>query len=185
MEETTARLGSTSSSRARRNMTEKNRRKQMKDLIAKLASLIPTQTSKLSATKILDQARSYILQLQKSHEESLKKRKALFEGDRDQERYNLTAESSSSSSSRLMLPIMNITSSDSILEVNLICGLRNRNFMLHEIINVLEEEGAEVINATQQNAGDRVIYIIKSKAVIPRIGIEISRVQERLKDLVL
>ncbi|KAJ4724495.1 putative Transcription factor [Melia azedarach] len=154
-----ARRSSSSISRVERNMIEKNRRKHMKDLIANLASIISLQPSKMSMPKILDQARSYIMQLQKNHEESLKRRKALLEGGDDQKRSNSAPESSSSSSR--MLPIMNITSSDSALEVNLICGLTNRNFKLSEIISVLEEEGAEVIDATQVNAGDRVIYIIK------------------------
>ncbi|KAJ4724425.1 Basic helix-loop-helix transcription factor [Melia azedarach] len=124
-------------------------------------------------TEIVDQATSYIMQLQKN-KDSLKRRRELLRGE----------DHASSSSSR-MLPIMNITTMDSTLEVNLICGLTNRNFMLYEIISVLEDEGAEVIDATQLNAGDRTIYIIKSKAIISRIGVETERVQERLQNLVL
>ncbi|KAK9221280.1 hypothetical protein WN944_009706 [Citrus x changshan-huyou] len=58
--------------------------------------------------------------------------------------------------------VMNITTSGSTLEVNLICG-SNRNFMFHEIISVLEEGAAEVINVTQFNSGDRVIFSVLSK----------------------
>ncbi|KDO37635.1 hypothetical protein CISIN_1g039545mg [Citrus sinensis] len=79
---------------------------------------------------------------------------------------------------------MNITISGSTLEVNLICG-SNRNFMFHEIISVLEEGAAEVINVTQLNSGDRVIFSVLSKAVNSRIGVATERVQERLKELIL
>ncbi|KAJ4724492.1 Transcription factor like [Melia azedarach] len=161
-----------SASRAQRNIREKIRRRGMRDLLVKLASLISTRPSKLSGPEIVDQATSYIMQLQKKTE-SLKKRRELLRGDH------------ASSSRPRMLPIMNITHLDSFLEVNLICGLTNRNFMLYEIISVLEDEGAEVIDATQLIEGDRVIHIIKSKAIIPRIGFETSRVQERLQELVL
>ncbi|KAJ4724493.1 Basic helix-loop-helix transcription factor [Melia azedarach] len=162
-----------SASRAQRNMKEKNRRMVMRDLLLMLASLIPPQPSKLSVSELVDRAISYIMQLQKKIE-NLKRRRALLRGDH----------ATSSSSSR-MLPIMNLTTMDSTLEVNLICGLTNRNFMWYEIISVLEDEGAEVIDATQLNTGNRIIYIIKSKAIISRIGFEISRVQERLQDLIL
>ncbi|KAJ4724489.1 Transcription factor like [Melia azedarach] len=161
-----------SASRAQRNIREKNRRMEMRDLLVKLASLIPPQPSKLSVPEIVYQATSYIVQLQKK-KESLKRRRELLGGVH------------ASSSRPRMLPTMNITNLDSTLEVNLVCGLTNRNFMLYEIISVLEDEGAEVINATQLTEGDRVIYIIKSKAVIPRIGFETSRIQEKLLELVL
>ncbi|KAJ4724494.1 Transcription factor like [Melia azedarach] len=134
-----------SASRAQRNMKEKNRRMEMRDLLLMLASLVPPQPSKLSVSELVDRAISYIMQLQKKIEK-LKRRRALLRGDH----------ATSSSSSR-MLPIMNLTTMDSTLEVNLICGLTNRNFMWYEIISVLEDEGAEVIDATQLNTGDRII----------------------------
>ncbi|XP_031257914.1 uncharacterized protein LOC116115914 isoform X2 [Pistacia vera] len=44
-------------------------------------------------------------------------------------------------------------------------------------------EGAEVISSTQYVAGDRIIYIIKSQAISSRIGIETTRIRQRIKDL--
>lgn len=62
--------------------------------------------------------------------------------------------------------IMNIKhfDHDSTLEVNLISGL-DKNFMLYEIISVLQEEAAEVIHASQLRADDKFIFIIKSKVL--------------------
>ncbi|GAY50896.1 hypothetical protein CUMW_130140 [Citrus unshiu] len=149
-----------SSSRAQRNIKEQHRRMHMKDLISQLASLIP------SNSKILDEATSYITHLQKN-KESLERRRALLKEEDHTEP-----------------TVLNITTSDSTLEVNLICG-SNRNFMFHEIINVLEEGAAEVINVTQFNSGNRVIFSVLSKAINSRIGVETDRIQERLKELIL
>ncbi|KAL9454997.1 hypothetical protein AB3S75_010410 [Citrus x aurantiifolia] len=154
-----------SSPRAQRNINEKHRRMLMKDLISQLASLIPSN-SKLSVPQILDDATSYIMHLQKN-KESLERKKALLKGDDHTEP-----------------SVMNITTSGSSLEVNLICGL-NRNFMFHEIISILEEEAAEVINVTRFNSGDRVIFSVQSKAINSRIGVETARLQDRLKELLL
>ncbi|ESR59580.1 hypothetical protein CICLE_v10017474mg [Citrus x clementina] len=132
-----------SSSRAQRNIKEQHRRMHMKDLISQLASLIPSN-SKLSMPEILDEATSYITHLQKN-KESLERRRALLKEEDHSEP-----------------TVMNITTSGSTLEVNLICG-SNRNFMFHEIISVLEEGAAEIINVTQFNSGDRVIFSVLSK----------------------
>ena len=101
----------------------------------------------LSMPQILDEATSYIMHLQKN-KESLERRRALLKEEDHTEP-----------------TVMNITTSGSTLEVNLICG-SNRNFMFHEIISVLEEGAAEVINVTQFNSGDRLIFSVLSKVCV-------------------
>ncbi|KAA8529582.1 hypothetical protein F0562_034318 [Nyssa sinensis] len=84
----------------------------------------------------------------------------------------------------LMLPAVAVKETGSTLEVNLVTGLDKRD-MLHEVLHVLEAEGtAEVLSASYCNVGDKIFYTIYSQAIWPRIGIETSKVRERLKELV-
>ncbi|KAK3183590.1 hypothetical protein Dsin_030876 [Dipteronia sinensis] len=149
----------------------------MKGLLGNLADLLPDpqHSNKLSVAEILNEATSYIEQLQRNGE-LLERKKALLKGDDDHKTSNIIGSSSN-------LPIINFRTLDSILEVNLVSAL-NKNFMLYEIIAVLQGEGAEVVHAAHINAGDKTIYVIKSKAISSRIGVETSRVEERLKELI-
>ncbi|KAJ4711112.1 Transcription factor like [Melia azedarach] len=154
--------------RINRNLIERNRRNHMKDLFSKLFSLVPVnQNSKLSITELLDQATTYTKQLQEKVEK-MRERKELLKVD-----------------CRNFEPIINIKYSLDFnnLEVTIISGSR-KSFLLHQVISVLEEEGAEVVSTTYQNAGDKAFYTIYAKAFSSRIGIETSRVDERLKKLI-
>ncbi|OEL36827.1 hypothetical protein BAE44_0002154 [Dichanthelium oligosanthes] len=71
----------------------------------------------------------------------------------------------------------------SSLDVVLISSVE-RPFKLHEVVTVLEEEGAEIINANLSVAGRKIFHTIHCRAFSPRIGIEVSRVSERLRVLV-
>ncbi|KAJ0083574.1 hypothetical protein Patl1_30090 [Pistacia atlantica] len=168
------------SSRIERNMKERNRRMHMKDHLRRLACVIPPQTSKLSVLEILNKATNYIKQL-KENKERLKRRKAQLKGEE--------TTCNTSTDNMTVIPelrtIMNIKHfDDSTLEVNLISGL-DKNFMLYEIISVLEEEAAQVIHASQIRADDKFIFIIRSKAISTRVGFETSRIDEKLRELVL
>ncbi|KAL4374198.1 hypothetical protein AHAS_Ahas05G0157800 [Arachis hypogaea] len=46
------------------------------------------------------------------------------------------------------LPLLEMRDFGYGIEVVLVCGLRNKTFMLYEVINVPKEEGAEVITAS-------------------------------------
>ncbi|KAK1587864.1 hypothetical protein Q3G72_017631 [Acer saccharum] len=163
-------------SRAERNANEKNRRIHMKNLLGRLASVLPhPQPSKLSAGEIVDEATSHIQQLQRNGEH-LKRKKAVLKGDDQKISFD-------DHDNKTKLSIT--TLDHSLLEVNLVSPASNKSFMLHEIISVLNEHGAEVIDAAHSNVGDKTIYIIKAKAISCRIGVEISTVEERLKELVL
>ncbi|KAK2661739.1 hypothetical protein Ddye_000313 [Dipteronia dyeriana] len=146
----------------------------MNGLLGNLADLLPhpQPSNELSVAETLNEATGYIQQLQRNGE-LLERKKALLKGD-DHKISNIIGSSSN-------LPIINFTTSDSILEVNLVSAL-NKNFMLYEMITVLQEEGAEVVHAA--HTSDKTIYVIKSKAISSRIGVETSRVEERLKELV-
>ncbi|WOK98513.1 hypothetical protein Cni_G07225 [Canna indica] len=56
--------------------------------------------------------------------------------------------------------------------------------MLREVISVLEEEGAEIVNASFKSLGDMSFHTIHCQAISPRIGVDSSRVHARLKGLV-
>nr|XP_010940038.1 transcription factor bHLH162 [Elaeis guineensis] len=171
-----------SAAKMERKTVEKNRRLHMKSLCLKLSSLIPKEhisTSKdvLTQQDHLDLATSYIKMLQ-DRIEKLKQRREL----------QTSVEGISNDISREMtigirLPVIEVRHQDSNLEVVLITGL-NKSFMFHEVISILEEEGAEVVSASFSAVGDKIFHIIHSKAVSSRIGMEASRVSERLKELV-
>ncbi|KAK1588641.1 hypothetical protein Q3G72_025448 [Acer saccharum] len=113
--------------------------------------------SQLSIGEILNEATSHIHQLQRNRER-LKRKKTVLKGV-DQKSFD--GPSKSYKTNKLL--ITNLTTLDSLLEVNLVSPASNKNFMLHEIISVLQEEGAEVIDVAHINVGDKIIYIIKSQ----------------------
>ncbi|XP_059592321.1 transcription factor bHLH168-like [Vitis vinifera] len=175
------------SSKLDRRALERNRRLHMKDLFSKLASLIiPTSRckSKVCTTiatltimacpshVLVSEVITHVKQLQE-RVETLKQRKQILEATEE------TAGSSGSSS-----PVITVKDLGFILEACVICGLKKK-LMLHQVINVLVEEAAEVIAVSHSTVGGRIFYTIYFQAVSSRIGIEISRVHQRLKGLIL
>eukprot|EP00261_Vitis_vinifera_P038157 XP_019079400.1 PREDICTED: uncharacterized protein LOC109123581 [Vitis vinifera] len=147
----------------------------MKDLFSKLASLIiPTSRckSKCPSHVLVSEVITHVKQLQE-RVETLKQRKQILEATEE------TAGSSGSSS-----PVITVKDLGFILEACVICGLKKK-LMLHQVINVLVEEAAEVIAVSHSTVGGRIFYTIYFQAVSSRIGIEISRVHQRLKGLIL
>ncbi|KAG2675832.1 hypothetical protein I3843_12G025400 [Carya illinoinensis] len=180
-------IGSTDdqASKLDRKTVERNRRIHMKGLCFKLASLIPTCQFKPSRLDQLDYAASYITQL-RGKIEKLKRTK------------EQRAATSSSSGSSIMstnmidhnmmigtrqLPIVDVRDLGPCIEVILISGLQ-KNFMLYEVINILQEEGADVVSACFYTAGDKVFHTIHAQVKISRVGIETSRVRQRLHELI-
>ncbi|XP_077211832.1 transcription factor bHLH162-like [Tasmannia lanceolata] len=170
--------GSQSSAKLERKTVEKNRRIHMKSLCFKLVNLIPNRHSMeaLSQQDQLEQATLYIKKLRERIEElKEKKMKLNIEGISENFRGGMMTS--------LRLPVIEVKDSGSSLEVVLITGLQKR-FMLSDIIGVLEEEGANVVNANFSNVGDKVFHIIHSRVTSSRVGFESARVYERLKELV-
>ncbi|KAI3983596.1 hypothetical protein MKX01_000608 [Papaver californicum] len=198
---------STSAVAIDRKTIEKNRRNHMKDLCFKLVSLIPPTTTHdhqnhsskkdIPQTDLIDQAGNYIQELRKRIDELKRKKDLLTETtlpntkndviDIDQDIITsnavvVTATSTQSTGNNLLnLPILQVRDFDSTtLEVVLITG-ENKHLMYYQLITVLEEEGAEVINASFVTVNDKVFYTLHSQV---RAGVETSRICDRLKKLV-
>ena len=63
------------------------------------------------------------------------------------------------------LPILELRDLGSGIEVVLVCGLKNKTFMLYEVISILEEEGAEVVTASFSTTGDKIFYIVHAQVL--------------------
>ncbi|XP_031110870.1 transcription factor bHLH167-like [Ipomoea triloba] len=152
--------------RPRRHLMEKNRRQQMRGLYGRLASLVPHEKSleKSTACDVLDHATNYIKQL-KNNINELKARK-----------------------DSLQLPVViavNESERGESLEINIVCGLEKKKLLkMDKVFRILQEEGAEVVSATNSTVGFSIYHTILCKAFSPRIGIDTIRVQERLKNFI-
>ncbi|KAI4964274.1 hypothetical protein ZWY2020_006776, partial [Hordeum vulgare] len=74
-------------------------------------------------------------------------------------------------------------SDDESMEMRMICSTE-RPIKLHEVITILEEEGAVIINANHSVTAHKIFCIIHSWAFSTRIGIDVSRISKRLGALV-
>ncbi|MCL7023339.1 hypothetical protein MKW94_007533 [Papaver nudicaule] len=91
------------------------------------------------------------------------------------------ASTKSTANNLLNLPILQVRDFDSTtFEVVLITEM-NKDFMYYQLITVLEEEGAEVVNASFATVNDKIFYTVHSQV---RAGVETSRICDRLKKLV-
>ncbi|KAE8124195.1 hypothetical protein FH972_019101 [Carpinus fangiana] len=174
---------SSEASKLDRKMVERNRRIQMKGLCSRLSSLLPPphhiKSSKdmLSQLDQLNLAASYIKQLRERGEE-LKGRK---------EQAMRIGSSSDTINDKMKigtkLPLIDLREFGSSIEVILITGLQ-KNFMLSEVLSILQEEGAEVVSASFSAVDDKVFHTIHAQVRISRLGVETSRARQRLQDLV-
>ncbi|XP_031111795.1 transcription factor bHLH167-like [Ipomoea triloba] len=151
--------------RPARHLKEKYRREKMKRLYRRLASLVSAENSlKTSpAFDLLDQATKYIKQLENNVNE-LKARKDF-----------------------LQLPIeidVNESETGETLEINIVCGPENKKPKMHKIFQILKEEGAEVVSATNFTVDLKMYHTILCKAFTPRLGMDTIRVKERLNDFI-
>ncbi|XP_037410782.1 transcription factor bHLH167-like [Triticum dicoccoides] len=180
--------------------SEKERRQRMKALCGKLASLISKEhfphADTMTQLGSLDVAASYIKKLKEKVDELQHKKTSI------------QAMATLLGVSGIATPIITATTSggagspeggkkleasplvvevrqpgDASMEVRLICSTE-RPIKLHEVITILEEEGAVIINANDSTSAHRIFYTIHSRAFSTRIGIDVSRVSERLGALV-
>ncbi|XP_037426901.1 transcription factor bHLH168-like isoform X1 [Triticum dicoccoides] len=177
--------------------SEKERRKRMKGLCEKLASLIPREhccssTDTMTQLGSLDVGASYIKKLKERVDELQRRRSSVqafdtLKGDTSIPTPTTTTTTSSGPGSpeeekawEASEPVLQVRQhDDSSMEVRLICCME-RPIKLHEVITIHEEEGAEIINANHSVAGHKMFYTIHSRAFSSRIGIDVSRVSERL-----
>ncbi|KAF8657065.1 hypothetical protein HU200_060403 [Digitaria exilis] len=127
----------------------------------------------------LDSAAAYIKQL-KERIESLKRSKA--GGGLSGHVAGTAAVATGVAGAAVRMPVIEARYQDGTLDVVLISEA-GRPFKLHEVITVLEQEGAEVVSASFSVVGDKIFYTIHSQALSPRIGLDATRVSERLQDL--
>lgn len=99
-----------------------------------------------------DQATSYIKKL-RERIERLKQRKLMQ-----------TSTVRSDTTMRFASPIIEVRHQDLNLEILVISDL-NKRFMFHEVINVIEEEGAEVVTANFSIVGDKIYHTIHSQVL--------------------
>ncbi|KAL8547487.1 hypothetical protein ACS0TY_006997 [Phlomoides rotata] len=164
-----------------RKIIEKNRREQMKDLCFKLVSLIPPQHSKKQKQDQVGEAVAYIKILGERVEE-LRRRKveaAAAAGTKDGGGAAINL-----GEPNPKLPILEINELGSDhLKVVLISGA-NKKFMVHQIICIIEEEGAEVISVSISTIGDKIFHTLHAQVKISRVGVDTSRICERIHELV-
>ncbi|XP_022724669.1 transcription factor bHLH162-like [Durio zibethinus] len=143
-----------SSSRTDRKLIERNRRNQMKALYSKLNSLIPHTSSRepTSLPDQLDVAANYIKGLQINLERLKERKDSLMRVER-------STNKTSRSSSRPKSPQIQIHEMGSSLEIGLTTA-SNRQFIFNEIIRILHEEGAEIVNASFSVVDDTVFHTI-------------------------
>uniref|UniRef100_A0A453DN33 BHLH domain-containing protein n=1 Tax=Aegilops tauschii subsp. strangulata TaxID=200361 RepID=A0A453DN33_AEGTS len=187
------------SGKMERKDVEKNRRLHMKGLCLKLSSLLPASSAhhlrhysstsssppssnKDAATQLdqLDSAAAYIKQLRARIEDLKRRKQAALSG-------NTVGCSSSVSagdykSQTAALPVIEVRHQDGTLDVAL-ASEAGRPFRLHEVMAVLEQEGAEVVSASFSVVGDKIFYTLHSQALCPRIGLDAGRVAQRLRGL--
>ncbi|OMO53332.1 hypothetical protein COLO4_36774 [Corchorus olitorius] len=144
----------------------------MKTLFSKLFNLLPPHPTKMSIPELVEHATIYVTQVQKRMEE-LKQMKVRLEISKKM-----------TTSGTIVSPVISITDLGSTIEVNVMAGMDMR-FVLCDIISILEEEGAQVVNAAYHNLGNMILLSIHSTQVASKIGVENFQVHERLTSLQL
>ncbi|XP_019181395.1 PREDICTED: transcription factor bHLH36-like [Ipomoea nil] len=152
--------------RGRNSTTEKNRRQQMKVLYRRLASLVSRENSleKCPAFDLLNHATNYIKKLEKSVEE-------------------LKARKDSLQASVVVLAVNDNERGES-LEINIASGWENKKLKMDKVFGIVQEEGAEVVSATNSTVALNIYHTILCKAFSPRLGMDTNRIQERLKNYI-
>ncbi|XP_012444559.1 transcription factor bHLH162 isoform X1 [Gossypium raimondii] len=168
------------SSRPDRKVIERNRRTQMKALYSELYSLLPRHSSRESKSlpDQLHEAASYIKKLQINLERMKEKKDSLMSVERLRNtRSRMTGKVPKS-------PQIQIHEMGSSLVIGLTTESNSR-FLFTQTIRVLQEEGAEIVNAGFSVVDDTVFHIINLTVAI--IGHESApdygggrRISERL-----
>ena len=185
-----------SSSRVDRKELERDRRQYMKDLFSRLGFLLPTPLSKVctllyslffvlffslhcelmkfahvcmhgsrhiqqSLPELLDQATTHVKQLGQ-RVEMLKQKKQLLEGSGIDDQITGIRDHMMGGA---WSPVLTVSDLGSMLEVCVKSG-SNKKFMLHQVIQVLVEEAAQVVALSYSNVGDRIFYTINAEVHI-------------------
>ncbi|XVF83432.1 hypothetical protein PTKIN_Ptkin16aG0485500 [Pterospermum kingtungense] len=125
-----------------RNLIERQRRLALRNLFSRLFSLIPPPPTRMSIPDMVERITGHINQFQ-LHVEELRQRRNQLEDKANR----------ASTSATTISPVINITDSNSSSEINLVTG-SDMNLALSDVISIVEEEGAEVITVSYNNAGN-------------------------------
>uniref|UniRef100_A0ACD6ACF6 Uncharacterized protein n=2 Tax=Avena sativa TaxID=4498 RepID=A0ACD6ACF6_AVESA len=184
-----------------RKEAEKERRQHIKELYAKLISLIPKEhcssTDSMTLLGSLDEATTYITKLKDRVDELHKRRSSVQAiaglgggagtgtGISTRMSGGTGLESDGEKPGKeLAEPIVDVRHHDDCsMDVILICSVR-RPIKLHKVITILKEEGAEIVNANHSVTGNKIFYNLHSRAFSSRIGIDVPSVSGRLVALV-
>ncbi|XP_022994474.1 transcription factor bHLH167-like [Cucurbita maxima] len=143
-----------SSTKIDRKLIERNRRAEMKALFSRLHSLVPNQSSTEAETTLLDQlenATNYIKQL-KENVEKLKEKREKLMGSREGE-----------TKARLLVQV-EAHQVGSSLEVLLTTG-SDYQFVLNQILQLLQENGTQIVYINHSTVKDRVFHKIIAEMV--------------------
>ncbi|KAE8705353.1 putative Polygalacturonase 2 [Hibiscus syriacus] len=156
----------------------------MKTLCSKLTSLIPHHIFKLSKETVsqpdqLDLAAAYLKHLTERIEKLKKTKDEVMKSVEPSGRVTETAAAPVGLSS----PVVELRDLGSSIELVLITGL-NRNFRLYQVISILEQEGAEVVSASFSTVGGKIFHSLHAQAKLSRVGVETTRVCQRLQELI-
>ncbi|KAI8551654.1 hypothetical protein RHMOL_Rhmol06G0202600 [Rhododendron molle] len=165
---------SSSTPKIERRVIEKNRRNHMKSLYANLYSLLPKHASKeaVPLPDQIDEAVKYIESMEMKLKKSKEKKETLSGRKR-----------SHSCTSEFKSPQLEIHEMGSTLDVVLITG-EDDKFIFHEIIRLIHEEGAEVLNANFSVFGNSIFHAIHAKVGEFEKNVVAPRISSRLKEFV-
>ncbi|KAK8665581.1 hypothetical protein V6N13_005747 [Hibiscus sabdariffa] len=149
-----------SSAKVERKIIEKNRRNHMKILYSDLNSLLPHRDSKepLSLPDQIDEAVSYIKNLKNRLNEYREKKEGLMGRKRS---YSCMNDAKTTAVS-LKSPELKINEHGSAMEVVLTTGTDGQ-FMFHDMICILNQHGAELVNASFSAVGDTVFHVVHAE----------------------
>ncbi|PSS05709.1 Transcription factor bHLH36 like [Actinidia chinensis var. chinensis] len=170
---------SSSTPKIERRLVEKNRRNHMKSLYSNLYSLLPNHVTKkvVPLPHQIDEVVSYIRSLQTKLEKS-KERKETLSGTRKKLRACINESIPSLPSPKIEIHEMGYA-----LNVTLVTGYDDK-FLFHEIIRLIQEEGAEVLNANFSAVGNSIFHAVHAKAGEFMPNLIVERVSSRLKEFV-
>ncbi|CAL5406546.1 unnamed protein product [Camellia sinensis] len=160
-----------------RRIIEKNRRNHMKSLYSKLYSLLPNHDPSKEAVPLpdrLEEAEKYIKSLQMRLEKYKEKKETLL--GRKKSHSCIT-----DFKQALKSPQIEIREMGPAVNVVLISGQENK-FIFHEIIRLIHEEGAEVVNASFSVIGKSIHHVVHAKIGEFAPKFEAARVSNRLRE---
>ncbi|CAM0879387.1 unnamed protein product [Alopecurus aequalis] len=160
-----------------RKEVERERRQNMKELCTKLVSLIPEEhrssSTDLTMPSSLEEATKYIKKL-KERVDELDHRRSSAQAMADSRTAGngVSTPTSSGTGSDLEVDKIGKASAalvvevryhdDSSMDILLTCSIE-RPIKIHEVITILEEEGAEIVHANHSKAGHKIFYTIHSR----------------------